>query len=214
MSVRCHGLLRLRQGGDEDLGQLAALMILSDGLALLGHLDEVDVLRRASRGCAACSACKRRRAVRSEALSLVVVGPRGEGAVHRGLEVAAFDERDEEEVLVELVDQRVAQLRVPLPGNAATEPGRVVSILGEGPEVAPASKAARARDAPACLSIDGGNCMYRVGGTRRSQLLLHVGVVLGVQPLELPCDRVDLAAEAGLRDGHPARDARGQWQHL
>ena len=130
--------------------------------------------------------------------------------MHRGLEVAALDERDEEEVLVELVDQRVAQLRVPLPRDAAAEPGCVISILGEGPEVAPASKAARARDAPACLSIDGGNCVCRVGGTRRSQLLLHVGGVLVVLPLELPCDRVDLAAEAGLRDGHPARDARGQ----
>ena len=65
LSVRFHFKLRLRQGRDEDLGQLAALMILPDGLALLGHLDEVDVLRRASRGCGACRACKRRHAVRT-----------------------------------------------------------------------------------------------------------------------------------------------------
>ena len=130
--------------------------------------------------------------------------------MHRGLEVTALDEWDEEEVLVELVDQRVAQLRVPLPRDASAQPGPVVSILGEAPEVAPASKAARAGDAPACLSIDGGNCVCRVGGTRRSQLLLHVGGVLVVLPSELPSDRADLAAEAGLRDGHPARDAHGQ----
>ena len=144
---------------------------------------------------------------------LVVVGPRGEGAVHRGLEVAALDERDEEEVLVELVDDPVAQLRVPLPGYATAEPSRVVGILGKAPEVAPASKAVRARDALVCPFYRRRARryrMYRVGGARQSQLLLHVGVVNSVQPLELPCDRVDLAAEAGLRDGHPARDARGE----
>mmetsp|Transcript_20037 Transcript_20037/g.50684 ORF Transcript_20037/g.50684 Transcript_20037/m.50684 type:complete len:218 (-) Transcript_20037:27-680(-) len=147
--------IRLRQGRDEDLGQLAALVVLPDILTLFGHLDEVDVL--------------------------VVVGPRGEGAVHRGLEVAALDERHEPEVLVELVYQRVAQLRVPLPRDPAPEPGPVRSILGLGPEVA--------------------------------QLLLNVGGVCVVQPVELPCDVVDLAAVARLREGHPARDAHSQWQH-
>mmetsp|Transcript_20041 Transcript_20041/g.50701 ORF Transcript_20041/g.50701 Transcript_20041/m.50701 type:complete len:245 (-) Transcript_20041:27-761(-) len=153
---RCfHVKLWLRQRRDEDLGELAPLVVLPDGLALLGHLDEVDVL--------------------------VVVGPRGEGAVHRGLEVAALDERHEPEVLVELVYQRVAQLRVPLPRDPAPEPGPVRSILGLGPEVA--------------------------------QLLLNVGGVCVVQPVELPCDVVDLAAVARLREGHPARDAHSQWQH-
>ena len=75
--------------------------------------------------------------------------------MHRGLEVAALDERDEEEVLVELVDDTGAQLRVPLPGDATAEPPRVVGILGEAPEVAPASKAVRAREALAYLLIDG-----------------------------------------------------------
>ena len=46
MRVRFHFKLRLRQGRDEDLGKLAALVVLPDGLALLSHLDEVDVLRR------------------------------------------------------------------------------------------------------------------------------------------------------------------------
>ena len=41
--------IRLRQGRDEDLCQLAALVVLPDVLTLFGHLDEVDVLRRASR---------------------------------------------------------------------------------------------------------------------------------------------------------------------
>ena len=41
--------IRLRNGRDEDLGQLASLVVLPDVLTLLGHFDEVDVLRRASR---------------------------------------------------------------------------------------------------------------------------------------------------------------------
>ena len=133
--------------------------------------------------------------------------------MHRGLEVAALDERDEEEVLVELVDDTGAQLRVPLPGDATAEPPRVVGILGEAPEVAPASKAVRAREALAYLLIDGvlaADVCTGLEARAESQLLLHVGVAFCVQPLELPCDRVDLAAEAGLRDGHPARDARGE----
>ena len=66
--VHCHvkRSIRLRNGRDEDLGQLAALVVLPDVLTLFGHLDEVDVLRRASR-----RACK----VRSEARYLMIVGP-------------------------------------------------------------------------------------------------------------------------------------------
>ena len=41
--------IRLRNGRDEDLCQLASLVVLPDILTLFGHLDEVDVLRRASR---------------------------------------------------------------------------------------------------------------------------------------------------------------------
>ena len=41
---------------------------------------------------------------------------------------------------------RTCQLRVPLPRDASAEPRRVIGILGEAPEVAPASTAARARD--------------------------------------------------------------------
>ena len=155
LRVRFNDKLRLLQGRDPQLGQLAPLVVLPDGLALLGDLHEVDVLRRAAaRRCSACRACRDGGAL-AEATDLVVVGPRGEGAVHRGLEVAALDERDEEEVLVELVDDTGAQLRVPLPCDATTEPRRVVGILGEAPEVAPASKAVRAREALTYLCIDG-----------------------------------------------------------
>ena len=79
--------IRLRQGRNEDLGQLTALVVLPDGLALFGHLDKVDVLRRAARRCSACRAlglgfgfglglrCKRPHAVPSEAPHLMIVEP-------------------------------------------------------------------------------------------------------------------------------------------
>ena len=53
-----------------------------------------------------------------------------------GCSAARRDERHEEEVLAELVEDRVAQPGVPLPRDAAAQPGVIASRLREGPAVA------------------------------------------------------------------------------
>jgi len=71
---------------------------------------------------------------------------------------------------------RTCQLRVPLPRDASAEPRRVVGILGEAPEVAPASTAVRAREAWVDLSTACAPLPHAQGcGWRRAALTSFAG---------------------------------------